>query len=248
MPPGREYMYSSETPAKVKKRPRVTEDPLAKKQQVKAAKNAAGIGISPIPKPPMKKVTQTVKEKMTALKADIKSQKIQGNPVTSNISEVIAKKRGTLKAKHTTFDKAYKENERLATIVKNAQDKQDAMTSAHAKQEADALGNLIGSVQHDLHPLHRQAIEARATQLRDLVRNVPSATEHLDKQLRIQQSFQDIGEDTQRTGDVFTALIRERARRGTQLRTLTVGVPHFDIGADSESAGSSVRRRTRSAT
>ena len=185
MPPGREYLYSPETPAKAQKKPRVTEDPLAKKQQVKAAKNASGIGIDPIPKPPMKKVTQTVKEKMTALKADIKSQKIQGNPVTSNISEVIAKKRGTLKAKHTTFDKAYKENERLATIVKNAQDKQDAMTSAHAKQEADALGNLIGSVQHDLHPLHRQAIEARATQLRDLVRNVPSATEHMDRQLRL---------------------------------------------------------------
>ena len=55
MPPGREYMYSSETPAKVQKRPRVTEDPLAKTQQVKAAKNASGIGISPIPKPPMKK-------------------------------------------------------------------------------------------------------------------------------------------------------------------------------------------------
>ena len=160
----------------------------------------------------MKKVTQTVKEKMTALKADIKSQKIQGNPVTSNISDVIAKKRGTLKAKHTNFDKAYKENERIATIVKKAQDKQDAMTSAHAKQEADALGDLIGSVQHDLHPLHRQAIEARATQLRDLVRNVPSATEHMDRQIRVQQSFQDIGDDAQRTGDVFAALIRERAR------------------------------------
>ena len=71
----------------------------------------------------------------------------------------------------------------------------------------------------------------------------------MDKQLRIQQSFQDIGEDTRRTGDVFAALIRERARRGTQLQSLTVGVPTFDISAgDSESAGSSVRRRTRSAT
>ena len=136
------------------KKPRVTEDPLAKKQQVKAAKNASGIGISQIPKPPMKKVTQTVKEKMDALKADIKSQKIQGNPVTSNISDVIAKKRGALKAKHTNFDKAFKENERIANIVKAAQEKSNAMTSAHAKQEADQLGRLLGSVQHELNPLH----------------------------------------------------------------------------------------------
>ena len=50
MPPGREYMYSSETLAKVKKRPGVTEDPLAPKQHVKAAKQAAGVKME-IPKP-----------------------------------------------------------------------------------------------------------------------------------------------------------------------------------------------------
>ena len=110
-----------QTPAKVKKRPGVTEDPLAPKQQVKAAKQAAGIGVPKIPQPPIKKQTQTVKEKMEALKADIKSQKIQGNPVTSNVSNVIARKQGALKAKHTNFDKAYKENERIAGIVKAAQ-------------------------------------------------------------------------------------------------------------------------------
>ena len=119
-------MYSSETPAKVKKRPGVTEDPLAPKQQVKAAKQAAGVGVPKIPKPPIKKQTQTVKEKMEALKADIKSQKIQGNPVTSNVSNVIARKGGALKAKHTNFDKAYKENERIANIVKAAQEKSNA--------------------------------------------------------------------------------------------------------------------------
>ena len=48
-------MYSSETPAKVKKRPGVTEDPLAPKQQVTAAKQAAGVGVPKIPKPPVKK-------------------------------------------------------------------------------------------------------------------------------------------------------------------------------------------------
>ena len=116
---------------------------------------------------------------MEALKADIKSQKIQRNPVTGNVSNVIARKQGALKAKHTNFDKAYKENERIASIVKAAQEKSDAMTSAHAKQEADQLGNLLGSVQHELNPLHRQAIEARAQTLKDLVRNVPSVTEHI---------------------------------------------------------------------
>ena len=52
MPPGREYMYSSETPTKIKKQPRVIEDPIAPKQQVEAAKQAAGVGVPKIPKPP----------------------------------------------------------------------------------------------------------------------------------------------------------------------------------------------------
>ena len=161
----------------------------------------------------------------------------------------LQKKRGALKAKHTNFDKAYKENERIATIVKNAQEKQAAMTSAHAKQEADALGNLIGSVQHELHPLHRQAIEARAMQLRDLVRNVPSVTQHLDRQLAIQQSFQKPGDDTTGTGEVFAELIRERARTGDQPPRLSIGVPSFamNAGSDSMSSGDgSWRARVRS--
>ena len=62
---------------------------------------------------------------MEALKADIKSQKI-GNPVTSRVSDAIARKGGALKAKHTKFDKAYKENERIANIVKAAQEKSNA--------------------------------------------------------------------------------------------------------------------------
>ena len=237
-------MYSSEMPAKVKKRPGVTEDPLAPKQHAKAAKQAAGVKME-IPKPPVKKLTQTVKEKMDALKADIKSQKIQGNPVTSNISNVIAKKQGALKAKHTNFDKAYKENERIAGIVKAAQEKSDAMTSAHAKQEADQLGNLLGSVQHELKPLHRQAIEARAQTLKDLVRNVPSVTEHIDRGLAIQQSFKDIGDHARVDDSVFSRLVRERGRTGDEAPPLrpSVGVPSFARSVDSESAPSSVRGR-----
>ena len=242
-------MYSSETPANVKKRPGITEDPLAPKQQVKAAKQAAGVKME-IPKPPVKKLTQTVKEKMDALKADIKSQKIQGNPVTSNISNVIAKKQGALKAKHTNFDKAYKENERIANIVKAAQEKSNAMTSAHAKQEADMLGNLLGSVQHELKPLHRQAIEARAQQLKDLVRNVPSVTEHIDRGLAIQQSFKDIGDHARVDDSVFSRLVRERGRTGDEAPPLrpSVGVPSFARSVDSESAPPSSVRGRRAAS
>ena len=242
-------MYSSETPATVKKRPGITEDPLAPKQHAKAAKQAAGVKME-IPKPPVKKLTQTVKEKMDALKADIKSQKIQGNPVTSNISNVIAKKQGALKAKHTNFDKAYKENERIANIVKAAQEKSNAMTSAHAKQEADMLGNLLGSVQHELKPLHRQAIEARAQQLKDLVRNVPSVTEHLDRGLAIQQSFKDIGDHARVDDSVFSRLVRERGRTGDEAPPLrpSVGVPSFARSVDSESAPPSSVRGRRAAS
>ena len=70
-------MYSSETPAKVKKRPGVTEDPLAPKQQVKAAKQAAGVGVPKIPKPPIKKQTQTVKEKMEARQRELHTTPIR---------------------------------------------------------------------------------------------------------------------------------------------------------------------------
>ena len=127
------------------------------------------------------------------------------------------------------------------------------MTSAHAKQEADQLGTLIGSVQHELNPLHRQAIEARAQQLRDLVRNVPSVSEHLDRGLAVQQSFRDIGDHARVDDAVFTRLIRERGRTGDEAPPLrhTVGVPEFamSMGGDSDSAVASRRsRRQRAAS
>ena len=40
---------------------RVTEDPTAIRQQVKAAKQAAGVGIPKVPQPPVKQRAQTVK-------------------------------------------------------------------------------------------------------------------------------------------------------------------------------------------
>ena len=236
-------------PGHYDKKPRVTEDPLASKQHVKAAKQAAGVGITEPPKPPVKQQTQTVKEKMEALRADIKSQKM-GPPVTSKVSDVIARKGGALKAKHTNFDKAYKENERIAKIVKEASERSDAMTSAHAKAEADQLGNLLGSVQHDLHPLHRRAIEARAAQLRDLVRNVPSVSDHLDKGLRIQESFQRIGDAARDNDDVARRLIGERHGGAPPPLRHSVGAPSIamSMGGDSESAVASSRRRSSRAS
>ena len=171
-------------------------------------------------------------------------------PITNNGSNVIARKQGALKAKHTNFDKAYKENERIAGIVKAAQEKSDAMTSAHAKQEADQLGNLLGSVQHELKPLHRQAIEARAQTLKDLVRNVPSVTEHIDRGLAIQQSFKDIGDHARVDDSVFSRLVRERGRTGDEAPPLRpiVGVPSFARSVDSESAPPSSVRGRRAAS
>ena len=236
-------MYSAETSAKANKQPRITEDPIAPKQHVKAAKQAAGVGVPKIPKPPIKKQTQTVKEKMEALKADVKSQKM-GPAVTSKVSDVMARKGGALKAKHTSFDKTYKENERIADIVKTAQERSSAMTSAHAAAEADQLGNLLGSVQHDLHPLHRRAIEARATQLRDLVRNVPSVSEHMDKGLKLQESFQKIGDAARDNDDVARRLIGVwHGGPPSQMRH-SVGTPSvaMSMHGDSESAMASSRR------
>ena len=104
-------------------------------------------------------------------------------------------------------------------------------------------------MQHELNPLHRQAIEARAQTLKDLVRNVPSVSEHLDRGLAIQQSFKDIGDNARVDDSVFTRLIRERGRTGDEAPPLrhTVGVPEFamSIGGDSDSAVASSRRSRR---
>ena len=160
------------------------------------------------------------------------------------MSGVIAKKGGVLKAKHTNFDKAYKENERIAKIVKEAQDKSNAMTNAHAAAEAEQLGNLLGSVQHDLHPLHRRAIEARATQLRDLVRNVPSVSDHMDKGLKLQESFQKIGDAGRDNDEVARRLIGVwHGGPPSQMRH-SIGTPSVAVSmhGDSESATISSRR------
>ena len=66
-------------------RPRVTEDPTAIRQQVKAAKQAAGVGIPKVPQPPVKQRAQTVKEKLEAARQNVADQRI-GPPVKKKTS------------------------------------------------------------------------------------------------------------------------------------------------------------------
>ena len=170
-------------------RPRVTEDPTAIRQQVKAAKQAAGVGIPKVPKPPVKQRAQTIKEKLEVARQNVLDQQITGPTVKSDINAVIQKKRGVLRAKKTNFDKTFEQQKNIKKIVSKAQEVHESRAAADATAEADQLGTLLGSVQHKLRPMHRQAIEARAQQLKDLVRTVPSAFDHVEQGLKIQDQM-----------------------------------------------------------
>ena len=67
-------------------RPRVTEDPTAIRQQVKAAKQAAGVGIPKVPQPPVKQRAQTIKEKLEAARQNVLDQQITGPTAKSDIN------------------------------------------------------------------------------------------------------------------------------------------------------------------
>ena len=197
-------------------RPRVTDDPTAIRQQVKAAKQAAGVGIPKVPQPPVKQRAQTVKEKLEAARQNVADQRI-GPAVQSDINAVIQKKRGALRAKKTNFDKTFEQQKNIKKIVSKAQEVHESRAAADATAEADQLGTLLGSVQHELKPMHRQAIEARAQQLKDLVRTVPSAFDHVKQGLKIQDQMtaQRKARARERMGHLATAaasatLIRDR--------------------------------------
>ena len=170
-------------------RPRVTEDPTAIRQQVKAAKQAAGVGIPKVPQPPVKQRAQTIKEKLEVARQNVLDQQITGPTVKSDINAVIQKKRGALRAKKTNFDKTFEQQKNIKKIVSKAQEVHESRAAADATAEADQLGTLLGSVQHEMRPMHRQAIEARVQQLKDLVRTVPSAFDHVEKGLKIQDQM-----------------------------------------------------------
>ena len=172
-------------------RPRVTEDPTAIRQQVKAAKQAAGVGIPKVPQPPVKQRAQTIKEKLEVARQNVLDQQITGPTVKSDINAVIQKKRGALRAKKTNFDKTFEQQKKIKKIVSKAQEVHESRAAADATAEADQLSTLLGSVQHELRPMHRQAIEARVQQLKDLVRTVPSAFDHVEKGLKIQDQMSD---------------------------------------------------------
>ena len=189
------------------KRPRVTEDPIAVQQSRQEAKQAAGVGIPPVPKPPVKQRAQTLKEKMEALQKGIADQRI-GPAVSSDIVAVVQKKAGVLKPKKTNFDQVEKQQKKVEEIVKRQQDLHRDRSAADAIAEADQLGTLLGSVQKELHPQHREAIEARAQQLKDLVRNVPTIEDHLNRGLKVQNEIRALRQRREEAG----AANAERAR------------------------------------
>ena len=166
----------------------MTEDPQLKKQHVRAAKQAAGVGIPTVPKPPVRQQAQTVKEKLESVRQNVLDQQITGPTVKSNVADVVAKKRGALQPK-TNFDKADKAHQKITEIVKKAQERHENRAASDAIAEADQLGTLLGSTHTELRPLHRQAIEARAQQLKDLVRNVPTVEDHISRGMKVQDQM-----------------------------------------------------------
>ena len=191
-------------------RPRVTEDPQLKKQHVRAAKQAAGVGIPEVPKPPVRQQAQTIKEKLESVRQNVLDQQITGPTVKSNVADVVAKKRGALQPK-TNFDKADKAHQKITEIVKKAQERHENRAASDAIAEADQLGTLLGSTHTELRPLHRQAIEARAQQLKDLVRNVPTVEEHISRGMKVQDKMVALRERREKAGrdndEVARALI-----------------------------------------
>ena len=121
------------------------------------------------------------------------------------------------------------------------------MTSAHAAAEAEQLGNLLGSTPHYIHPLHRKAIMARAQQLKDLVRNVPSVSEHLDKGLKVQEGHQMAGELQLLNDDLGRRLIREAmGSRGPPMRHSVGAERHVLSDASDTASGFETRKSSKS--
>ena len=125
-------------------RPRVTEDPTAIRQQVKAAKQAAGVGIPKVPQPPVKQRAQTIKEKLEVARQNVLDQQITGPTVKSDINAVIQKKRGGLRAKKTNFDKTFEQQKNIKKIVNKTQEVHESRAATDATAEANQLGTLLG--------------------------------------------------------------------------------------------------------
>ena len=97
-----------------------------------------------------------------------------GNNVAPNIANIVAERQGPLlagqQARQIDFDKvaAQRQNAENLMLQNNRYVQQKTARDHH--QELDQLANTLGSAYKELHPLQRHAIEARAEQLRYLVR------------------------------------------------------------------------------
>ena len=94
--------------------------------------------------------------------------------VAPNIANIVAERQGPLlagqQARQIDFDKvaAQRQNAENLMLQNNRYVQQKTARDHH--QELDQLANTLGSAYKELHPLQRHAIEARAEQLRYLVR------------------------------------------------------------------------------
>ena len=98
-----------------------------------------------------------------------------GNNVAPNIANIVAERQGPLlagqQARHIDFDKVAAQRQNVENLMLQNNKYVLQKTTRDAHQELDQLANTLGSAYKELHPLQRHAIEARAEQLRHLVRS-----------------------------------------------------------------------------
>ena len=97
-----------------------------------------------------------------------------GNNVAPNISNIVAERQGPLlagqQARQIDFDKVAAQRQNVENLMLQNNRYVMQKTARDHHQELDQLANTLGSAYKELHPLQREAIEARAEQLRYLVR------------------------------------------------------------------------------
>ena len=95
--------------------------------------------------------------------------------VAPNIANIVAERQGPLlagqQARQIDFDKVAAQRQNVENLMLQNNKYVMQKTTRDAHQELDQLANTLGSAYKELHPLQRHAIEARAEQLRHLVRS-----------------------------------------------------------------------------
>ena len=95
--------------------------------------------------------------------------------VAPNIANIVAERQGPLlagqQARQIDFDKVAAQRQNVENLMLQNNKYVMQKTTRDAHQELDQLANTLGSAYKELHPLQRDAIEARAERLRYLVRS-----------------------------------------------------------------------------